>query len=505
MKNIKMTSGYDVFEPDVRRSNATHRWQSFLFDTEFQVFLKGLLGMCRIVKPDPSRPLDVAGSHLMATNAVRPFPWRQDLLQMLLTFLFDVLLYSNERPGLAEWVETIESIMSEDLECARTFAHRLALKSAYVSGNWLRTYLLDCPDPIARKAAVRVFTQTIQSCLLLADEQAKLEGWTKAWRKQISDVQASGFRAPVPCYLKSDLRVFENMEGGSSSASAIGAILSLMNELIDDLPRCYRFSPELCLFIRNLSSTDLGRGGELIRDAMIQCLLPPRLICLVAKHGTPPDLKLAFPAASVSLEVAETQTRHEQSPHSHQLMPMGNNQVLTTSEMNYRGGNSFTDYISVFEAIGCLMNIPGFPQADLIAEHDDQGRGRQRILLTEPAMQALRDVFQESCAEGAPGMGQREIQRYLHRSGVDNVSPQKIMDMMAKYPTTTTTMESGNGSKGMSYLSLEGFLAYYRDSSQSNEARVSNDFEAGFPLRHESYHLSRLTCVLYPSSFAGSS
>jgi hypothetical protein len=42
-------------------------------------------------------------------------------------------------------------------------------------------------------------------------------------------------------------------------------------------------------------------------------------------------------------------------------------------------------------------------------------------------------------------------------------------------------MESGNGSKGMNYLSLEGFLAYYRDSSQSNEARVSNAFGAWIP------------------------
>ena len=49
---IDTTSGYDVFEPDVRRSNATHRWQSFLFDAEFQSFLKGLLGLCLLGRTD---------------------------------------------------------------------------------------------------------------------------------------------------------------------------------------------------------------------------------------------------------------------------------------------------------------------------------------------------------------------------------------------------------------------------------------------------------------------
>jgi hypothetical protein len=308
---------------------------------------------------------------------------------------------------------------------------------------------------------------------LFPDEQKRLEGWIEAWKSQILDIESRSTIIPMPCYLLNDLATYENMAAGASSASAIGAMLSLLNELVDAVPRCWRFSPELFLFIRNMSSTEATRGGGLIRNAMIHCLLPPRLICLVAKHGTPRDLKLAFPAASVTMEVAETQIRPEQNLHSHQLMPVGGNHALTPPEMNYRGGQNVMDYISVFEALGCLMDVPGFPQAPLIAEVEDQGRGRQRILLTDPAMQALHEVFQECCAEGAPGMGQHEIQMYLRKSGVENVSTQKIMDMMAKYPTTTTTAD-GNGSKGMSYLSLEGFLAYYRDSSQSNEMRVSS-------------------------------
>jgi len=468
-KDIRMSSGYDAFEPDVRRSNATHRWQSFLFDTEFQLFLKGLLGLCQLASTDSDRRMDVAGNHLLASMPQQYPRWRQDLIQMLLTFLFDVLLYSNERHCLGEWVEMIESILISDLECAREFTYMLASKSVSISGNWLRTYLLDCPDQTARLAGVRVFSRAIQSCLMIPDEQRKLEGWVGAWKKQVLE----GIPVNFPCYLQNQLSTFEDVTASESSLmSGIGAILSLLNELIDNVPRSWRFSPELCMFIRNVSSIDAKAGGDLIRNAMIECLIPARLICIIGRNRVPNILKAAFPAATVPIEVAETQIRPEQNPHSHHhLMPMTGNQGLNPSDMNYRGGSPM-DYLSAFEAIGCLMGIPGIINAPLIVEHDDQGRGRQRIVLTDSATRALREIFQEWCAESAPGMGQREIEVYLHRSGLENVSPQKIVDMMAKYPTTTT---SGNGTKGVSYLSLEGFLAYYRDCSQSNETKVRHD------------------------------
>jgi hypothetical protein len=49
---VAKTSGYETYEPDVRRSNSTHKWQTFLFDSEFQTFLKGLLGLCRVFEKE---------------------------------------------------------------------------------------------------------------------------------------------------------------------------------------------------------------------------------------------------------------------------------------------------------------------------------------------------------------------------------------------------------------------------------------------------------------------
>jgi hypothetical protein len=465
-KSLVMTSGYDVFEPDVQRSNATHRWQTFLFDAEFQSFLKGLLGLCRMTSSDFERisePSPDSGSPTAASER-NDSSWRGSVVQMLLTFVFDILLYSSERTALSDWVRMLEETMNGDRNCARTFLAKLASKTRDVSSNWLRTYLCDCPDQVARTAAVRIFSAALQSCMALEEEQGMLERWAQACREQLAKIGT--IKDPLPCGLEGEWKPYEDPQ--SSSGSCIGVTLSFLNVLVDASPRNWRYSPEMCLFIRNLASMDPNHGGEILRQAMIDSLIPARLTCLVVRERAPAALRAAFPGASVAIEVAETQMRAEQNP-TPQMMSLSGNQVLNPSDMNYRGGGSPTDYLSLFEALGCLLGIRGVIHAPLVIEVDETARGRQRVTLSDQAAAALRDVFEESCAPSAVGMGQHEIELYLQRCGVDSVPTQKIVDIMAKYPTTT----GGNGSKGSSYLSLEGFLAYYRDTAQSNEVRVS--------------------------------
>lgn len=467
-KNILMTSGYDVFEPDVRRSNATHRWQTFLFDAEFQAFLKGLLGLCRMSSSDMGRTGDSPPNKVTASISERgELSWRGSMIQMLLTFVFDVLLYSCERTALGDWIKMFEVTMSSDRNCARTFLAKLASKSRDVSGNWLRTYLTDCPDQVARTAAVRLFSAAVQSSISLEDEQERLGGWAQACRDQLAKIET--VKDPLPCGLEGEWKSFEDPQ--SASVSCIGVILSFLNVLIDASPRNWRYSPELCLFIRNLASMDPNVGGELLRKAMVDSLVPARLTCLVVRERGPAALRAAFPGASVAIEVAETQMRAEQNP-SPVCMSLSGNQVLNPSDMNYRGGGSPIDYLSLFEALGCLLRIRGVVHAPLVIEVDEAIRGRQGVTLSDQAASALRVVFEESCAPSAIGMGQREIELYLQKCGVDSVPTQKIVDIMAKYPTAT----SGSASKGSSYLSLEGFLAYYRDTAQTNDVRVSSLF-----------------------------
>lgn len=144
---------------------------------------------------------------------------------------------------------------------------------------------------------------------------------------------------------------------------------------------------------------------------------------------------------------------------------------MTPNDMNTRGNGtpSPSEYLSIFEAIGSLANVYGVAQVPLVVETEETTRSRARYNLSKPAIAALTTIFQESCAPQGPGMGQREIEMYLSKCGVDSatVPTQKILDIMAKYPST-----GGNGGSKGNYLSLEGFLAYYKETVQSNESRV---------------------------------
>jgi hypothetical protein len=153
---------------------------------------------------------------------------------------------------------------------------------------------------------------------------------------------------------------------------------------------------------------------------------------------------------------------------------MGSGQLMGASDRNSRsavsGSPDGLDFLTLFEAFGSLLGVKGSMLAPLY-EAEETVRGRQRIVLTKRAADALTLIFQESCSMPEAGMGQREIELYLKRTRVDSasVSPQKIIDILAKYTA------EGSGSKGSNLLSVDGFLAYYRDTAQSNESRVRRE------------------------------
>mmetsp|Transcript_30169 Transcript_30169/g.34628 ORF Transcript_30169/g.34628 Transcript_30169/m.34628 type:complete len:2567 (+) Transcript_30169:24-7724(+) len=462
LNGIHMTTGYDVFEPDVRRSNATHRWQSFLFDDEFQTFLRSLLHLCSWPDRISNQSMDITGNS-ESTDTKKPLSWRKNLIEMLVTYLFDVLLYSNNRSNLLDWTNILKSIMTDDRECARELALRVASKTLSVSGNWLRTYLLDCPIYQARIAFVHVLVATLRSCLAIPEEERKLKVWIQAWEEQVSQINMSN--DPYPRLLEGKFAEYENLQ--SPSASIIGIILSFLNVLIDALPRSWKQYQEFFVFIRNLIFIDPKDGGSLFRHAMIKSLIPARMLCFVSRHLATSHLKAKFPGATVSMDVAETQSKQEQS----QNLGMNGNQEMNPSDINFRGNSDTCVYTPLFEPIGVLMGIPRTIPAALLVKKEDPN-GHQGMVLSATAQSAFTKIFEESCDPSVQGMGQREIEEYLHRCGNDQVPQQRIVEIISKYNTMTC---GGNTSKGRNYLNLIGFLAYYKDTAQRDERKVRND------------------------------
>jgi hypothetical protein len=196
-------------------------------------------------------------------------------------------------------------------------------------------------------------------------------------------------------------------------------------------------------------------------------LIPARLVCLVGRQQIHSRLLRAkFPAITVSRDVAETQIRAEQIP---QQMMTHNQVLLHHSNQSYRGGRDWMDYAPIVYLLGFLLRIPGLFQAELTIEQNDQSRGRQRRVLSPSASNALKLMFRELCSEGCPGMSQQEIESHLLQTRVE-VSEQRIIDLMSRYPASSNNDGIGDH---QNYLSLDGFLEYYRGVAIDEDFRVS--------------------------------
>lgn len=462
---IAIMSGFEAFEPDVRRSNATHRWQTFLFDSEFQAFLKGLLGLCRLSRNQQDR-IDIKTSPVI--NGSSTMVWKIGIVDMLSTFFFDVFLYSFDKTWLQHWVRMHTEIFYSDPNVAQMFVRKLASRTRCISGNWLRTYLSDCPEMDVRGAAVQIFGSALQSCVNLDIEKLALRRWIKAYVDFLVGFDQFG-SAPMPTRLRGKWKVVENPSlFAKGEASSIGVVISFLTALIEAAPRTWKYNADLCALIRDISNAKSDEGGSLIVEAMRQAEIPARLTCLVSRDKSPISWRVAFPGASVALEVVESQMRQDTNPDA-RLLPLGGNQMITSVEKSPMP----SDYLSLFEALCRLVGMKGLVLAPLLVE-TEQPRGRPTLTLTAAATSALTTIYRESCTAGMPGMGQREVDYYLQRCGVDSTSVprQKIIDIMAKYPCTDLT------GKGGPFLSLEGFLAYYCEISQTQEASVRSDFHS---------------------------
>mmetsp|Transcript_24463 Transcript_24463/g.35514 ORF Transcript_24463/g.35514 Transcript_24463/m.35514 type:complete len:1442 (+) Transcript_24463:501-4826(+) len=496
---VDTTSGYDVFLPDVRRSNMTHSWHTFLFDAEFLTFLKGMMGLCSIstthethqpesmdvstpaASPLPSNSLLSVPSPTISMQAENTSSaWRLAVLQVSLSFVFDILLHSTDKDAISDWTKKLVDALMIDREGAKIFVYELARRTKKVGANWLKVYCSECPESHSRSAALQIIAVAIQTCLGFLSEQAALRRWTQAWKAQVEDRERliSGKRQHIssmqtkldgPWQSHEDDSNFE----GHSASSSIGIIISYLSLLLEVAPRTWRLNADLCLFIRELSCISTEEGGQCIREAMIEAQLPARLICLAIREKSPPLLRDAFPGASVSLDVAEAMVKTETSPSSHLLL------VGTTVGMGNAaaGGNvsvpTALDHLNLLEALGSLMCIRGVRRVQLVSEITESPKGRAVLVLSQAAVDALSIVFNESKSQSGGGMGQRDIQNYMKRCGVDasSVPPHKISTILNKYPTVSGM----DGGKDTRYLSLEGFLAYYRDTAQTNEVQVHSD------------------------------
>lgn len=471
MANLELSNGYDVFLPEVRKSNSTHSWQSFLLTVEFQAFVKEILDVCTGRK----RPrVDADSMDITPSSSPSPMipvgaeadSWRLGVIRMSLSFVFDVLFHlSLKKASLDDWSKALMEIFSSSSEITAMFVSDLAKRSRLVYENWLRAYSMECSEQGSRRTALQIFACAITSLLSIPSEQELLQRWTQGWTSQVQDRERLMMNkrqhdaGPMPTKLVAPAsRQLEDISCVGTSATSVGIILSFLSELLEVSPRYTQANMELFFFIRELASAKNTLEAKLLREAMVESHFIARLTCLAIREKSHDLLRVTFPGSSVPMEIVEAISRNETHPTSILHVGMNNSGV-------HGGGNDNSSHQMLLEAVGCLFGMPWLKQEAIFYETGEVNRGRNIRALTPLAIEALKIVFEESKPPSSNGMTLHDIHHYLQKCG-QHVPPQRIEQIFSRH-----AVEEPDGSK---LLNLKGFLAYYREAVHNNEFQVSS-------------------------------
>jgi len=209
--------------------------------------------------------------------------------------------------------------------------------------------------------------------------------------------------------------------------SQVAVIFTSIINLITEANLHWRHADELFILLR-----ESAKRSESVRSFLLRCDVVGKLVTFVLGESAPPRLKALLPP----------HFPYESSTNRHP-----------------------PDYMFLLEAIATLVGVPQIQKVPLL--EDGQGGNGDNLYssdlrLTPPARQALTDIFNEYARAG--GMTVPDITKYLERCNTTQVSNFFIKNMLQKYDT----LPDGR-------LSLQGFLAYYRDMACTNAKHVWQD------------------------------
>ena len=459
---LSLTNGYDAFLPSVTKSNSMHSWQSFLLTPEFQCFMSDVLSHSI---NQTSNDID---ANTLAPPQIEQRSWQYDVIQLSLSFVFDLLLHvSVDKNILESWSAKIGQIFMMYPIVTEAFVSNLAHRTRCVHENWIRAYTVECSDEQSRRTALQIFTTAIRKQLGKKNEQRLLQEWirglTNEWSRIIEQIRNGQHVAPmIP-------ESSEDVSNIGTTATGIGAILSFVTVLLELCPRFVQTRVELFYFIELLAKSE-GSEGQLLRLAMSRAHIPVRLLCLAWRekfqhNGIPHlrTLRALFPGVCLSSNLAIGLCKHE----SQNILQMG----VNNAGMN-GGGNQFTltryGVQLCMEAFACLIGVPYCVHEDITYDTGEIIRGRSVIHLTPLALEAFTAVYEESKASSSKGMTKREIQDHMKRCGIRDIPPQRIDQIINKHAVVDDAIG------GTKVLPLEGFLDHYQSyACQNDETQAS--------------------------------
>ncbi|CAM9145531.1 unnamed protein product [Chrysoparadoxa australica] len=453
--------GATAFGEEVWQANMQFTLQSYMLDAEFHAFLRdttaaavhAIRGQERKTRGvssvtggsdagvQPPAPVaagsgSVSGLSHTAIAAATESEERLKLgaLKVGVTTLLDVVFHSRERIGVKQWEDTLCAAFESHKELCLWFVARLLGEGEEgESKGWLKQYTLECPDVMARTAAVRLIA--FGSSALARDPTC-----AAALIRATPPIQGSGSGSgsgspaeqPPPPPVAID-----------HSALMLPRLLEAVIAQLDEVPQHWRTGDELFMLIRDLASS-----SEPIRQYLVARDMIARLANFCMRDRAPKEIQEALPP----------------------IAPLG---MVHASP----------DFMYLLEAVAALLGDQQGHKAELLEEvamdrSSPTLSGYLQVAQLRPAArEALTAIFQDHAIAG--GMDTADILRFMQSCGVThNMNEFQLRSMLAKYDT----LPDGR-------LSLEGFLNYYKDTATVNPKQVWSDlYSQGFQSNLERVH-----------------
>ncbi|GMH86528.1 hypothetical protein TrVE_jg4673 [Triparma verrucosa] len=422
----KGSSGYDAYLSAVHAANDTHVRNSYLFDTELNIFLHQLL------------------THTPTL----------EVLKLCVNFFFDTFIHGVcGTKAVEQWRDAIcRAIEKVGGEAADWLVREVAGRvQSRLSGSWLNHVAKDSTSSTIRQAGLEMISTAMHIVVRDQTEASKLTVWTESWKKQTTSIQMMGDgSAPYPSKLENNLRTIEDFQG--AAGSAIGVILSAVNELTNNVPTFWKASIELLEFIGGLV---MVKG---LREACLASHMHVRLLSCIVRANAPEKIRAAFPGPTMSAGVVERL-------RGGGLGGVGQHAQHMTFAGQF-GGVPENDIIrTCLAAVAGILGVPGARAKSL----HGSGVTSANPSLTKDSVQAFKYIF-DACRGDCKGM---DLQAILTCMDLCKVEKQdgynhQIKNILNQYATETVK-------GGAQALTLEGFLKYHSDTAKKEESRVRED------------------------------
>ncbi len=522
----------DEYMNEVLLSNTQFLIRSYIFDSEFQNFLRNFVefsfnntfikrcndnhsnpheysstSFVEISSWEGSKEASAAGSISLPDAKRRAIDMQQgrgcceeevvgygstlrhDVLRMGVGAFFNVVLHSREQSRNAKhWIELINAVFSKDPAVCGWMVVEMLVQ------GWLRQYIFECTDQNARTIACQLTVHAICShakdeCELLRIRQATAS---------VDEVQEP--KANSTSCSHHEIKQHPSTTGHYSNPNKVddhcnstGTVLDALEEVIsflDKIPMHCAGADELFSLIYGLAM-----GDENIRLYLLKRNVVAHLVYFVTREMSHPDVIMQFQSLSVN------------------------------SDSDRLGGerNMFLGALNLLESIGSLLGMRIFCKEDVLlsdqlsspqpawietpstgdmSESGHDAVSKQSGFLTPSAKAALEKIFYRFSDNHS--MGIRELQSYMDAIAARTCQQQQkhLKDASSCTINTTRTLLDKYSTLPGGRISLDGFFEYYLDISQNYSTRVWDDIVAVSGVcEGMDYHVQEVGCTDHVEEF----